>query len=76
MSTEFSRQEYLSGLPHPPLGDLPYPGIEPASLMSPTLAGRFFTAEPSGKPETHLYSPRINLGVELLGLQAHLTLVL
>ena len=28
---EFSRQEYWSGLPFPPAGDLPYPGIEPAS---------------------------------------------
>ena len=40
----FSRQEYWSGLPYPPPGDLPNPGIEPASLMSPALAGRFFTA--------------------------------
>ena len=38
----FSRQEYWSELPYPPLGDLPNPGIEPASLMSPVLAGRFF----------------------------------
>jgi len=40
---EFSREEYWSGLPCPPLGDLPEPGIEPESLMSPALAGRFFT---------------------------------
>ena len=39
----FSRQEYWSGLPCPPPGDLPGPGIEPASLTSPALAGRFFT---------------------------------
>ena len=39
----FSRQEYWSGLPGPSPGDLPNPGIEPASLMSPALAGRFFT---------------------------------
>ena len=39
----FSRQEYWSGLPRPPPGDLPNPGIEPISFMSPTLAGRFFT---------------------------------
>ena len=39
----FSRQEYWSGLPCPPPGDLPDPGIEPPSLMSPTLVGRFFT---------------------------------
>ena len=38
----FSRQEYLSGLPHPAPGDLPNPGIEPVSLVSPALAGRFF----------------------------------
>ena len=39
----FSRQEYWSGLPCPPPGDLPDPGIEPAPLISPALAGRFFT---------------------------------
>ena len=37
----FSRQEYWSELPCPPSRDLPDPGIEPASLMSPALAGRF-----------------------------------
>ena len=49
LSMEFPRQQYLSGLPYPPPGDLPNPGIEP---MYPALAGRFFTAEPSGKPTT------------------------
>ena len=39
----FSRQEYWSGLPCPPPGDLPHPGTEPTSLMSPVLAGDFFT---------------------------------
>ena len=34
---------YWTGLPCPPPGDLPDPGIQPASLMSPALAGRFFT---------------------------------
>ena len=43
LSVGFSRQEYWSGLPCPPPGDLPDPGIEPASLASPALAGRFFT---------------------------------
>ena len=42
-SMEFSRQEYWSGLPFPPPGDLPRPEIELKSLASPTLAGRFFT---------------------------------
>ena len=32
-----------SGLPPPPPGDLPNPGIEPVSLMSSTLAGGFLT---------------------------------
>ena len=39
----FSRQEYWSGLPCPPPVDLPDPGIKPTFLMSPALAGRFFT---------------------------------
>ena len=39
---EFFRQEYWSGLPFPTLGDLPDPGIEPESLVSPALAGGFF----------------------------------
>ena len=43
LSKGFSRQEYWSGLPLAPPGDLPNPGIEPESLMSPALAGRFFT---------------------------------
>ena len=46
---EFSRQEYWSGLLFPTAGDLPNPGIEPTSLASPALAGRFFTTEPPGK---------------------------
>ena len=36
----FSRQEYWSGLPRPPPGDLPNPGIDLASLISPELAGK------------------------------------
>ena len=36
-------QEYWSGLPLPGPGDHPNPGIEPASLASPALAGGFFT---------------------------------
>ena len=43
LSMGFSRQEYWSGLPCPPPEDLPGPGIEPVSLMSPALAGGFFT---------------------------------
>ena len=39
LSMGFSRQEYWSGLPCPPPGDLPDPGIEPLSLTSPALGG-------------------------------------
>ena len=49
LSMEFPRQEYWSGLPFPPPGDLLDPGVEPTSPGSPTLAGRFFTTEPPGK---------------------------
>ena len=50
LSMGFSRQEYWSGLPFPTLVDLPNPGIEPMSLVSPVLAGRIFTTEPPGNP--------------------------
>ena len=43
------RQEYWSGLPLPPPGDLPDPGIKPKSLLSPALAGEFFTTVQPGK---------------------------
>ena len=43
VSMGFSRQEYWSVLPCPPPGNLPHPGIEPASFMSPALAGKFFS---------------------------------
>ena len=46
LSTGFPRQEHWSGLPFPPPGDVPDPGIEPAS---PVQAGRFLTTEPLGK---------------------------
>ena len=44
--TEFSRQEYWSGLPFPSPGDLPDPGIEPGS---PTLQADALASEPPGK---------------------------
>ena len=50
LSMKFSRQEYWSGLPFPPPGDLPNSGIKPVSPISPALAGRLFTSEPPGKP--------------------------
>ena len=53
LSVGFLRQEYWLGLPFPPPGDLPDPGIEPAS---PALAGRLSTAEPPGKPRDGISS--------------------
>jgi len=47
----FFRQEYWSGLPFPSPRDLPDPGIEP---VSPSLAGRFFTTVPPGKPKEYI----------------------
>ena len=49
-SMDFFRQEYWSELPFPAPGDLPNPGIEHKSLVSPELAGRFFITVPAGKP--------------------------
>ena len=45
----FSRQEYWSGLPRPPPGDLPDPGIEPTSFRSPEMVGWFFTTSTAWK---------------------------
>ena len=49
LSMGFSRQEYWSGFPSP--GDLPDPGIEPVSLVSPAVAGGFFITSASRKPK-------------------------
>ena len=57
LSMEFSRQEYWSGWPFPPPGDLPRPGIEPAS---PALAMGFFTTVLPGKPFI-FYTPEQHL---------------
>ena len=48
----FSSQEYWSGLPCPPPGDLPGPGIEPVSLTPPAVADRFFTTSTNASPIT------------------------
>ena len=62
LSVGFSRQEYWSELPFPPPGHLPDPGIKPASLVSPALAGGFFTTSATWE------APDLNLGV--LNIQA------
>ena len=68
LSMGFSRQEYWSGLSCPSLGDLPDPGIEPASLMSLALADKFFTTSTTWEAPSEssycvtdtFYSPSVN----------------
>ena len=55
LSMGFSRQEYWSGLPCPPPGDLPDPGIKPAPLASPALAGGFFTTRATWEAPVIIY---------------------
>ena len=58
----FCRKEYWSRLPCPPPSDLPDPGIEPTSLMSPALTGKSFTSSTTCKAlledrfKTHVYT--------------------
>ena len=52
LSMGFPRQEYWSGLPFPPPGDLLDPGIKPAFSVSLMLAGRFFTTKLPENPHS------------------------
>ena len=57
------QQEYWNGLPFPPPGDLPDPGI---GFVFLALAGRFFTSEPSEKPKyifIYLAGPVLSCGM-------------
>ena len=60
LSMGFSRQEYWSGWPCPPLGDLPDPGTEPTSLTSPALQACSLPLAPLGKPKWISNCKRIN----------------
>ena len=62
LSMGLSWQEYWSGLPFPLTGDLPDPGIEPSSPVSPALASMFFTTEPLVRPphEPHLVTDTVS----------------
>ena len=67
LSMEFSRQEYWSGVPCPPPGDLPNPGIE---VRSPALHVDSLPSEPPGKPQRacclptrELQSPKWQTGI-------------
>ena len=53
LSMGLSQQEYWSGLPFPPPGDLPNPGIKPMPPVLPALMGAFFTTEPPGEHKNH-----------------------
>ena len=57
LSMGFSWQEYWSGMPCPPPGDLPDPWIEPVSLKSPALAGRLFTTSTTWEVPLSVYVP-------------------
>ena len=74
------RQEYWSGLPSPPPGGLPDPGIEPACLASPALAGGFFTTsavwEAPGSFVASISFLVTAMSVSQTGLQACLSTVL
>ena len=64
VSMGFSRQEYWSGLPLPPLEGLPNPGIEPLSLTSPELVGKFFSTSATcgkGKPLHFIFTKHLHI---------------
>ena len=71
LSMGFSRQEYWSRFPFPPPGDLPDPGIEPASLASPALTGRFLTTSTTWEAQVEVLlrkknsATRLNLDLQL-----------
>ena len=54
LSMAFSRQQYQSGFPCLPQGDIPYPGVEPVSLTSPALVVGFFTTSTICKALLHI----------------------
>ena len=60
LSMGFSGQEYWSGLPCPPLGHLPNPGIKLESLPSPAMAGRFFTTGTTREAPTRYHLTAIS----------------
>ena len=55
LSIRFFRQEYWSGLPCPPPGYLPHPGIEPTCIIFSALAGSFFTTNIIWEAHIHSY---------------------
>ena len=74
LSMGFSRQEYCSGLLCPPPEDLPNPGVKPASLMSPALAGGFFSTHATWEAQImsskKLKGQSLTATAEVLGAEA------
>jgi len=69
----FSRPEYWRGLPFPPPGDLPDPGIEHTSLYTSCITGRFFSTSTTWKPFQPAYHVNcLSLGYPELQLTANI----
>ena len=71
LSMGFSRQKYWSGLLCPPPRDLPNPGIKPTVLMSPELAGGFFTATAAWETDGLFNSVQFSCSVVSDSLRPH-----
>ena len=72
LSMGFSRQGYWSGVPCPPPGDLPDPGIEPMSLPSPAFAGRFFTMSTPWEALDLLSFTQLSSYLTIINLSIHI----
>ena len=68
LSVEFSRQEYWGGVPCPPPGDLPDPGVKLLSLTSPALADGVFTTRATWEVQASLKLPLSRVSLLALGL--------
>ena len=67
LSIEFFSQEYWRGLPFPPPGDHPGPGIEPTSPVSPALQADFLQLNHSGSPKTYARTQHFSIEGHLAG---------
>ena len=76
LSLGFFRQEFFSGFPFSPSGDLPDPGIEPRSPASLALQADSFTAEPWEKPYLWVSQAPKDLYVSYLGFSRYAPLLL
>ena len=74
LSTEFSRQEYWSGLPFPSTGHLPNPGIEPESPVSPALQADSSLLSQLGNP-IHIYTFFYNNNFSVLAYNSSISVI-